>query len=120
MSDRPTFGTEQMARALSDVTNTSVNNQDSKSKPTGADPAAAGWTKKVAYDYETYNASGEEARAAEERAAKEDGETGRWASNAAKYEWDEDFGDVGPANPRLEAQLFGDEHITRAGQQVQV
>ncbi len=38
-----------------------------------------------------------------------------WAANATKYEWSEEYGDVGPANLALEAQLFRDEHINRTG-----
>jgi ATP-dependent RNA helicase DDX3X len=32
-----------------------------------------------------------------------------WMHSAAKYEWNEEFGDVGPKIPELEAQLFNPE-----------
>lgn len=38
-----------------------------------------------------------------------------WAGVAARYEWQDDYGDVGPAVPELEDQLFHGELITRAG-----
>lgn len=39
----------------------------------------------------------------------------QWAHNAAKYEWREDFGDVAPAMPELEAELFGSELRLKKG-----
>ncbi|KAK1717562.1 DEAD/DEAH box helicase [Colletotrichum lupini] len=33
-----------------------------------------------------------------------------WAGNGAVYEWDEEFGDVGPKFPDLELALFGDSN----------
>ncbi|KAI5296682.1 hypothetical protein KEM52_000006 [Ascosphaera acerosa] len=38
-----------------------------------------------------------------------------WASSAAKYEWREEFGDVGPRNEALEKMLFHSDLISRAG-----
>jgi len=36
-----------------------------------------------------------------------------WAANATVYEWQDEYGDVGPAHPELERQLFGsDAHVT--------
>jgi ATP-dependent RNA helicase DDX3X len=56
---------------------------------TGQTPQAAGWVQPTAFDYGITE--------------------GDWASNAAVYEWEEEFGDVGPAFPELEAVLFGSE-----------
>ena len=42
-------------------------------------------------------------------------ESGAWASNSAIYEWNDDFGDVGPEYPDLEKQLFGGEFRMRTG-----
>ncbi|TKA81621.1 hypothetical protein B0A49_01255 [Cryomyces minteri] len=69
----------------------------------------AGWAPTSAYDYDTYNAS--------TKGDKDGlGEVGpAWASTAAKYEWNEEYGDVGPAVPALEAQLFNHEFVMRAG-----
>lgn len=38
-----------------------------------------------------------------------------WASNAKKYEWSDEYGDVGPVFRDLELQLFHGEHINRTG-----
>lgn len=41
-----------------------------------------------------------------------------WLSDAAIYQWDDDFGDVGEPNPQLEKMLFEDETLQRAGQSI--
>lgn len=96
-------------------------------------PQEAGWVAAKKYDYETYNKSTKEQ--AEARAAVADGaegdaepvadavedvepETlavgglgpGEWASSGAVYEWNEEYGDVGPRFPDLEDQLFGNKN----------
>ena len=38
-----------------------------------------------------------------------------WAHAAEKYEWKEDYGDVGPPLPALEAQLFNNEYKMQKG-----
>jgi ATP-dependent RNA helicase DDX3X len=38
-----------------------------------------------------------------------------WAGVAARYEWKDEYGDVGPAIPELEDQLFQSGMIPRAG-----
>lgn len=38
-----------------------------------------------------------------------------WLSDAAVYQWDDEFGDVGEPNPELEKMLFDDENLQRAG-----
>ncbi|KAF1810943.1 putative DEAD/DEAH box RNA helicase [Eremomyces bilateralis CBS 781.70] len=64
-----------------------------------------GWQDPTDYDYEAYK----EGRAAllnpleseqSERAER------RWASSAVRYEWSDEFGDVGPADPEVEKALF--------------
>ncbi|EPS26837.1 hypothetical protein PDE_01776 [Penicillium oxalicum 114-2] len=39
----------------------------------------------------------------------------KWGGNAARYEWKDEYGDVGPRNEELERELFHDEHIPRPG-----
>jgi ATP-dependent RNA helicase DDX3X len=41
-----------------------------------------------------------------------------WLSDAAIYQWDDEFGDVGEPNPDLEKMLFEDPHMQRVGQQI--
>lgn len=120
------WGTGDMAAALPGATET----------PDAAvverkNPQEAGWVVAKKYDYETYNKSTKEqaearvtaaADAAEARsdlAANADDDVepetlavggllpGEWASSGAVYEWNEEYGDVGPRFPDLEDQLFG-------------
>lgn len=72
-----------------------------------------GWAEPEKYDYDTYNA---ESKPREERAAAEEGkDLPAWAANAQKYEWSDEFGDVGPRHEALEEMLFNSEHINRTG-----
>lgn len=43
----------------------------------------------------------------------------KWLSDAAIYQWDDDFGDVGEPNPDLEKQLYEDSNIQRIGTAIQ-
>lgn len=38
-----------------------------------------------------------------------------WLSDAAVYQWDDEFGEVGEPNPELEKQLFSGDHLSRVG-----
>jgi ATP-dependent RNA helicase DDX3X len=87
------------------------------------DPRHSEWIKqsgnatRIAYDYATYNMTEAERRAAEGDApALAPGDVLQdqgWANNATVYEWCDEYGDVGPAHPVLEKQLFGsDVHVT--------
>jgi ATP-dependent RNA helicase DDX3X len=89
---------------------------------------AHGWVQKTAYDYDTYNKGTRElAEAVEAQASAApvgDEEVtdavggirpGDWSSNAAVYQWSDEFGEVGPAFPDLEKQLFGSENHVKTG-----
>lgn len=65
--------------------------------PQGAAPGQ--WTAPVAFDYQGFNEAG----------------FTEWAGNAARYEWKDEYGDVGPRNEELEKQLFQVDYISRAG-----
>jgi ATP-dependent RNA helicase DDX3X len=39
-----------------------------------------------------------------------------WAHDAGRYEWKEEFGDVGPRSEKLEDELFNGKYINRAGE----
>jgi len=95
-------------------------------------PQAHGWVAKTQYDYGTYMKSSKELAAeaaaaagaeaiadAEAPPAIEDTKDlpavgglapNDWACNGAKYEWNEEYGDVGPRFELLEHQLFGKEN----------
>ncbi|KAI4120469.1 MAG: hypothetical protein LQ338_007000, partial [Usnochroma carphineum] len=45
-------------------------------------------------------------------------EAPEWAANAARYEWSDEFGDVGPPDDQLEAVLFRDDNRMEAGEQI--
>ena len=91
---------------------------------------AATWDaiKPVRYNYSVYNAATrEERQAAEQKAAEEKaddeqftGDVPLWASNAMKYEWDDEYGEVGPAHPELERQLFQGRYQMRSGEKLDV
>lgn len=58
-----------------------------------------GWTDPVPFEY-----------------SELDGKEHRdWAGVAARYEWNDDYGEVGPPNVELESQLFRGDLIPRAG-----
>jgi hypothetical protein len=67
------------------------------------------WPEKVDYDYTTY------APRDDRTVAIEPSQAAPWASSAAKYEWLEEYGDVAPRIPELEAQLFDLEFLHRTG-----
>ena len=100
-------------------------------------PGEHGWANKAdaAYDYETFSKSNKEladiaaARDDTEGEAQTDAQVpaaepvgavggllpGQWSSNATVYEWNDEYGDVGPAFVDLEKQLFGSEFHVRQG-----
>lgn len=94
----------------------------------------AGWGKPLAYDYGRYTLPTSvplndperktsvvagidltKATADPSDPATENENVPIWASNAKKYEWSDEFGDVGPVFRDLELQLFHGEHINRTG-----
>lgn len=99
----------------------------------------AGWGKPLAYDYGRYTLPGPPASSSEasnvplnetpavaavdsieevvdpSQPATENENVPVWASNAKKYEWSDEYGDVGPVFRDLELQLFHGEHINRTG-----
>ena len=97
---------------ISNVTNglAGVNIKDEEGLQKARD---AGWVEPLKYDYDTYNAG---PTTKEERDAADGAqELPAWAANAAKYEWSDEYGDVGPAFKSLEDELFRNEHINRTG-----
>jgi len=67
-----------------------------------------GWTEPVPYNYSTTGSQDatEDAFSHPEAA---------WLSDAVRYEWSDDYGEVGPANPDLEQKLFYSEKLVKAG-----
>ena len=81
------------------------------------------WPKAVRYDYSVYNVKPEDEdismECLGEKSSAEPNNGPDWLHNAAKYEWDEKFGEVGPEVPELEEQLFNSKHIVRRGNDIQ-
>ena len=108
------FDTNGMVSALNDVSNhqgaaTTNGMDDLKRQEAHALARDRGWVEPQGFDYAQYNATGKEAAAAE--ALQGSG----WAHSAVKYEWLEEYGDVGPVVPQLEEQLFRSEFRNRRG-----
>ncbi|KAF2691836.1 DEAD-domain-containing protein [Lentithecium fluviatile CBS 122367] len=71
----------------------------------------AGWNNPIPFNYETVTGGEADAPANSANAS--------WLSDAAVYEWDDEYGDVGPKNPELEHMLFEDPDLQRAGHMLQ-
>ncbi|KAL6713458.1 hypothetical protein ACLMJK_008923 [Lecanora helva] len=81
----------------------------------------ASWVEPQKFDYNTYNAGPKEQRSTvaavgtEEAAGTEEDSVPTWAANATKYEWEDDYGEIGPKYDILERQLFGNSTQTEKG-----
>lgn len=104
------FQTMDLSGALPTVTE-APEQGTSSTEDNFARARKAGWAEPQKYDYRVYNASTREERDAVETTENPPA----WASNAAKYEWSDEFGDVGPAHPELEHQLFQEGSGTQSG-----
>jgi ATP-dependent RNA helicase DDX3X len=69
-----------------------------------------GWTNPIPFQYDTV--VGGSAQPDDTRA------DAPWLSQAVIYEWDDDFGEIGPENKELEAILFQDPTMQRVGDHV--
>ena len=91
---------DEVHDALRDVINNppeSTTADDGK-KP-AQDPRVAGWAEPIPFSYDNY----------------QNKEFTDWAGMGARYEWNDEYGDVGPRNEELEKQLFNLEFMSRAG-----
>lgn len=69
-----------------------------------------GWTNPIPFNYETVNSG-----AAPEDVGRDEAS---WLGNAAIYEWDDEFGEVGPKNEKLEEMLYHGFNVMKAGNQI--
>lgn len=76
----------------------------------------AGWVEPVKFNYDVYNANPKDIAAGSAEAADQPS-LPAWAANATKYEWSDEYGDVGPAHPELEKQLFNIEDRVTEGEE---
>ena len=83
-----------------DTTNPHVGGQnggvENKNEPLG------NWVPRQAYDYERY------VEKPKDPDAPRGQPSGEWLASGARYEWTEEYGEVGPAVLELEVELFGD------------
>ena len=81
------------------------------------------WPKPVRYDYSVYNVKPDDeehnTELLGEKSLVEPKNEPDWLHNAAKYEWDDEYGEIGPEVPELEKQLFHGEHTMRRGNDIQ-
>jgi hypothetical protein len=96
-------------------------------KPDVIDPQAHGWVKPTNFKYSRYvskpaEEGGEENGEAngdtvtEEEAFEDSYDISpKWAANARRYEWKDEYGDVAPRIPELEEELFCDKFRARQG-----
>lgn len=98
-----------MAEAINDIAEASAGTADGVEESTKR-PQDHGWEPRTAFNYEAVAPPAPDATAPEST----DDAPG-WAHNAVRYEWNDDYGDVGPAIPALEAQLFNRNNISSAG-----
>ena len=78
----------------------------------------ANWGSRQEYDYSKYTEGPRDKTAPAPEGAALQGNLPSWAANAAKYEWDDEYGDVGPEHEELKQMLFGDEHKMQQGQEL--
>ncbi|TDZ51703.1 ATP-dependent RNA helicase ded1 [Colletotrichum trifolii] len=86
------FDTAEVRAALPD--------EGEKTLPVALDAEGNEWAKPLKYDYD-------------ELAQQGPIEQANWEGNNATYEWDNEFGDIGPKHPELELMLFGDPESRR-------
>jgi len=67
----------------------------------------AGWNNQIPFQYETVVGG--------TPAEDETRDGAVWLSDAAIYEWDDEFGDVAPPNLELEKLLYEEQNLQRAG-----
>ncbi|OKL62814.1 hypothetical protein UA08_01877 [Talaromyces atroroseus] len=102
------FATKDMADALPEVM-PPVSRLDQEAATLARDK---GWVEPEKYDYTRYAGQTTETPANGHNVPVN---TIPWASDARKYEWKEEYGDVGPKDEELEKMLFRSEFINRAG-----
>ncbi|KAF4286879.1 hypothetical protein KXX16_005967 [Aspergillus fumigatus] len=101
------FYVTDISNALKEVTGEKINKNVEASNLA----REKGWVLPEQYDYTKYNSGSAE----KPEEVTEQSEIPEWAAKAAKYEWNDEFGDVGPPNKELEDMLFRNEFINRAG-----
>jgi ATP-dependent RNA helicase DDX3X len=120
--DPSTFDAPEMAEALAEATNGAsapcVSRVDEESSKRARD---LGWVPPQTYDYGASAptaAKKPEIVEDEEENNESQHKGSTWAHDAAKYEWNQEYGDVGPRSEALEKELFKGDFINRAGEKL--
>lgn len=71
-----------------------------------------GFVAPEAYNYTAYNE--------DKKPANVGADEPLWLSEAVRYEWDDEYGEVGPRHEELEKMLFHDENRMKRGALIQV
>jgi ATP-dependent RNA helicase DDX3X len=110
------FDTGEMAKAMGEVANRANGNGSGPVKDPEAFKLARqhGWIEPSAYNYPSASDKIADKQPTNEPSNSEY-KAPQWAHEAVKYEWKEEYGDVGPKIPELEEQLFHNELIMRKG-----
>lgn len=101
-------------QSLADVTNKVSNMQFHEAARERV--KEANWGTQEEFNYAKYNAGPRDKNDPALESDQPQGDPSTWFANAAKYEWDDDYGDVGPKHEALENILFGDEHMMKQGE----
>lgn len=107
-----------MADAIVEAGNATNGQVDQRTKEQRLEDAQkAGWCAPQPFNYDAAApTSGMHGATGGEGANNEDAyKATAWAHDAEKYEWQEDYGEVGPRHEELEKQLFRTEYHNRAG-----
>ena len=123
-STQPDLKGKDVDNVLKDTTN--VASAASAAPAENAfDPQAKGWAKPVAFDYDVYNRKalavengGTENNVSSDRAVPVELGAPKWASNAMRYEWKEEYGEIAPRIEELENELFRGEFRNRIGPKI--
>ena len=67
---------------------------------------AAGWRERSIFNYAVFQRMG--------------GNDGNWLGQAQGYDWRDEYGEVGPQVPELEAKLFGGESKMKKGDRIDI
>ena len=103
---------KENGQVLGDVTNSK--------KFTAQKISDHGWAEPTKFDYERYvkpAGPADRPEPAVTTSVDDSAQHPGWAANAARYEWKEEYGEVGPRVPELEERLFRNRFILRKGNQ---
>lgn len=90
------------AEPLADATNGTKSTGPPQNETMLKAAREAGWAERTPYKYDDADNN-------------DHADQPLWAHKKGRYEWKEEYGDVGPEVPQLEKELFHDEFINRQG-----